>query len=45
MEEKIKKWQIVYIDNMKYTVINMIEYIEASWIWQEYEICGESRRS
>ncbi len=44
MEEKLKRWQIVYIDNIKYTVINMIEYKEDSWIWQEYEIRGERRR-
>lgn len=35
---KLKKGQILYIDNQKYTVINMIEYKEDTWIWQEYEI-------
>ncbi len=38
MEEKLKKWQIIYIDNVKYVVVNMIEYKEETWIWQEYEI-------
>ena len=38
MEEKLKKWQIIYIDNEKYIVVNMIEYKEDTWIWQEYEI-------
>jgi len=38
MEENLKKWQILYIDNEKYTVANMIEYQEDTWIWQEYEI-------
>lgn len=35
---KLKKGQILYIDNIKYTIINMIEYKEDTWIWQEYEI-------
>lgn len=35
---KLKKGQILYIDNQKYVVINMIEYKEDTWIWQEYEI-------
>ncbi len=39
---KLKKGQILYIDNQKYTVINMIEYKEDTWIWQEYEIKNES---
>lgn len=43
MEEKFRKWQILYIDNIKYTVVNMIEYKENSWIWQEYEIHGENQ--
>lgn len=34
----LKKGQILYIDNQKYVVINMIEYKEDTWIWQEYEI-------
>lgn len=38
MEKKLKKWQIVYIEKVKYTVVNMIEYKEDTWIWQEYEI-------
>ncbi len=38
MENKLKKWQIVYIEKVKYTVVNMIEYKEDTWIWQEYEI-------
>lgn len=42
MGEKLKKWQILYIDNIKYEVINMIEYKEDTWIWQEYEIKNES---
>lgn len=41
MEEKLKKWQILYIDNVKYVVVNMIEYKEDTWIWQEYEIKNE----
>ncbi len=49
MEDKITKWQILYIDDVKYIVLNMIEYREGSWeelwVWQEYEICGEKRRS
>lgn len=38
MENKLKKWQIVYIEKVKYTVVNMIEYKEDTWVWQEYEI-------
>ena len=37
---KLKKGQIIYIKAKKYTVINMIEYKEDTWIWQEYEIKG-----
>lgn len=37
---KLKKGQIIYIKTKKYTVINMIEYKEDTWIWQEYEIKG-----
>ena len=37
---KLKKGQVVYIQTEKYTVINMIEYKEDTWIWQEYEIKG-----
>lgn len=42
MEENLKKWQVLYINNEKYIVINMIEYKEDTWIWQEYEIKNES---
>ncbi len=35
---KLKKGQILYIDNQKYTVINMIEFQQDKWKWQEYEI-------
>ena len=38
MEEKLKKWQVIYIDNIKYVVINMIEFKEEEWKWQEYEL-------
>lgn len=44
MEEKLKKWQVLYIDNTKYVVVNMIEYKEDSWIWQEYEIKNELKQ-
>lgn len=39
---RLKKGQILYIDNQKYTVINMIEFSEDTWIWQEYEIVSET---
>lgn len=35
---KLKKGQIVYIKGEKNVVINMIEFKEDTWIWQEYEI-------
>ncbi len=38
---RLKKGQILYIDNQKYTVLNMIEFQETTWIWQEYEILNE----
>lgn len=38
---KLKKGQILYINDQKYTVINMIEFQETTWIWQEYEILSE----
>lgn len=39
---RLKKGQILYIDNQKYVVINMIEFSEDTWIWQEYEIVSET---
>lgn len=42
MESKLKKWQIVYIERVKYIVVNMIEYKEDTWVWQEYEIKHEA---
>lgn len=38
---KLKKGQVLYIDNQKYIVNNMIEFQEDTWIWQEYEIVSE----
>ena len=35
---KLKKGQILNIKTGKYVVINMVEYKEDTWIWQEYEI-------
>ena len=45
MEEKLKKWQVIYIDNVKYLVMSMIEFEENSDIWQEYEIRDELGKS
>jgi len=45
MEEKLKKWQVLYIDNEKYTVVNMVEYQEDTWVWQEYEIRSQTHGS
>lgn len=42
MDEKLKKWQVIYLDNVRYLVYNMIEYFEDSWIWQEYEIRSDN---
>ncbi len=44
MIEQLKKWQVIYINNVKYVVINMIEYKEDTWVWQEYEIKNESNQ-
>lgn len=40
---KLRRGQVLYIDNQKYTIINMIEYKETTWIWQEYEIVNEDK--
>lgn len=40
---KLIKDQVLYIDNIKYVVVNMIEFEEDQWIWQEYEIIDEHR--
>lgn len=45
MKEKLKKWQIIYIDNIKYLIINMIEFEEDKNIWYEYEIRDELGKS
>ena len=33
--EKLKLGQIVYINNQKYSVVNMIEFDESGWKWQQ----------
>lgn len=38
MSENLKYGQVISIKNEKYTVIGMIEFIEDTWIWQEYKI-------
>lgn len=38
---KLKKGQVIYIDNRRYVVVNMIEFCEDTWVWQEYEIVDE----
>ena len=45
MEEKLKKWQVLYIDNVKYLVMSMIEFEENTDIWREYEIRDELGKS
>ena len=38
---ELKKGQVLYIDTDKYSVVNMVEYLERgeeTWIWKEYEI-------
>ncbi len=37
---RLKKGQVIYWNQNKYTVINMIEFKEDTWIWQEYELRG-----
>ncbi|MCI8383801.1 MAG: hypothetical protein HFJ33_02895 [Clostridia bacterium] len=39
---KLQKGQVLYINNQKYTVKNIIEFSKSPWIWQEYEIAGEN---
>ena len=38
---ELKKGQIIYINSEKYKVINMINFSEKNWQWQEYEIVNE----
>lgn len=38
MSNNLKYGQIVSINNEKYTVIGMIEFIEDTWVWQEYKL-------
>lgn len=42
MKTMLKRWQILYIDNEKYTVTNMVKYMEDTWIWYEYAIRSEN---
>lgn len=44
MSKKLKRGQVVYIDNERYVVINMIEFCEDTWIWQEYEVVGPKKQ-
>lgn len=41
MSIKLKKGQVIYIDDIKYVVQNMTEYNQKEWIWQEYGIRQE----
>lgn len=38
----LKRGQIIYIDNVKYIVSNMVKYMEDTWIWYEYAVKGEN---
>ena len=42
--EKLKLGQIIYIDNKKYSIINMIEFEESGWKWQEYEVVSSDNK-
>lgn len=44
MNGVLRKSQVLYIDNTRYVVLNMVEYQEDSWIWQEYEIKNDSNQ-
>ncbi len=35
---RLRRGQIIVINNEKYVVDNMIEFKEDTWVWQEYEI-------
>lgn len=37
----LKKGQIVYIRGEKNVIINMIEFKEETWVWQEYEVVNK----
>jgi hypothetical protein len=38
---KLKKGQVIYIDNERYVIISMIEFRQNIWKWQEYEIISD----
>lgn len=40
----LKKGQVVYIRGEKNVVINMIEFKEDAWVWQEYEIVNQQTK-
>lgn len=40
---KLRKGQILYINNQKYTVVNMIAFTQDAWNWQEYGIRNEAK--
>lgn len=40
----LKKGQVLYIRGEKNVVINMIEFKEKSWVWQEYEIVNQQNK-
>lgn len=42
--DKLKNGQVIKIKNETYTVVGMIEFVEDSWIWQEYKIKSNSGR-
>ncbi len=44
MGERLQRWQILFVDNIRYVVINMVEYQEGPWIWQEYEIKNDANQ-
>lgn len=44
MRNYLKKGQVIKISGVRNTVINMIEFQEDTWKWQEYEIVDEFKR-
>lgn len=40
----LKKGQVIYIRGQKNVVVNMIEFKQEKWVWQEYEVVNQQNQ-
>lgn len=40
----LKKGQVIYIRGQKNVVVNMIEFKQEKWVWQEYEVVNQQTK-